>query len=76
MDKLASELKQQLTSLRPELLYAEHEVQEKMQLITAAKERWVYVRVSCGGPPVIVGLVSALKVHGGQQSLQACRGDH
>lgn len=39
VDRVVFELKQQLTSLRPKLAVAEGEAQEKMHLITAAKER-------------------------------------
>ncbi len=39
VDKVVSELNQQLASLRPQLAAAEREVQHKMHLITAAKER-------------------------------------
>ena len=39
VDRVVFELNQQLDSLRPRLAVAELEVQDKMQLITAAKER-------------------------------------
>ena len=39
IDHTVGELEHQLTSLQPRLASAEHEVQQKMALITAAKER-------------------------------------
>ena len=39
VDEVVSDLQQQLASLRPDLSAAEREAQEKMVLITAAKER-------------------------------------
>ncbi len=39
MDRSVYELEQGIATLRPQLATAEHEVQQRMELITAAKER-------------------------------------